>query len=79
MDAALFAMENMGIIDYMTHGTANGNQLPYDPELAKLLPFQCTLEKYCLSCNFSSSSRLYHVMALLRKKVIIRHIGLLLG
>src|SRR5215213_1221530 len=44
---------------YGLHGSwyrKNGNQFPYDPELAKLYSFQCTLEEYCLTC-FTSSNK----------------------
>ncbi|RGB24168.1 hypothetical protein C1646_773471 [Rhizophagus diaphanus] len=50
--------------NYGLHGSwycENGNQFPYDPELAKLL-FQNKLE-YCLTCNTSSNKLKFAIVA----------------
>ena len=50
--------------NYGLHGSwycRNGNQLPYDPELAKLY-FQDKLE-YCLTCNTSSNKLKFTIVA----------------
>ena len=50
--------------NYGLHGSwycENGNQLPYDPELAKLLS-QDKLE-YCLTCNTSSNKLKFAIVA----------------
>ena len=50
--------------NYGLHGSwycENGNQFPYDPELAKLL-FQDKLE-YCLTCNTSSNKLKFAIVA----------------
>jgi len=50
--------------NYGLHGSwycRNGNQLPYDPKLAKLLS-QDKLE-YCLSCNSSSNKFKFAIVA----------------
>ena len=50
--------------NYGLHGSwycENGNQLPYDPELAKLY-FQDKLE-YCLTCNTSSNKLKFAIVA----------------
>ena len=50
--------------NYGLHGSwycENGNQFPYDPELAKLY-FQDKLE-YCLTCNTSSNKLKFAIVA----------------
>ncbi|GBB94753.1 hypothetical protein RclHR1_24090002 [Rhizophagus clarus] len=50
--------------NYGLHGSwycENGNQFPYDPELAKLY-FQDKLE-YCLTCNTSSNNLKFAIVA----------------
>ena len=47
--------------NYGLHGSWNGNQFPYDPELAKLYS-QDKLE-YCLTCNTSSNKLKFAIVA----------------